>query len=115
MYGLVDLDQVIQPYDHRVDRDRDSTAWGRGIVDKLSRLTPIREVGFLAGGNYLKRIPFGPEWTGHDPCFGMRTGKRNGWYARVFASLGIAKPEFRGPRPGQATGRRYNIGIRRVS
>jgi hypothetical protein len=81
-YGLVELDQVISPYEQTLNtmRSKEVESWARGVAKQLEGKVDFRndEITFLAGERYRKFLL--PLFTNTSvPLQGLGIGKQLGW------------------------------------
>lgn len=90
-HGLVELDQVLSPYDRKLGSKKEKQAWGQKVAASLLfRFSRDEAFMILAGNDYALPLAaalrtfdgYGPNgWTGHrgsigTPLHGLTMGKR---------------------------------------
>lgn len=85
LYGLVEIEQMLKPYNQRLGRKKERELWAHQTVAALrGRHRPDEELLLLAGADYadpLKAKLDRVGWTGaiHEPLAGMQVGERLAW------------------------------------
>lgn len=91
LHGLVELDRVLAPYDHRLRRD-ERREWAKRVRDDLVARHPTHhsisrsKIVALAGANYTGPLAAALEdthlWLA-EPLHGMMIGERLSWLSRA--------------------------------
>jgi hypothetical protein len=101
-HGLVELDQVLEPYDQRLQSyvkdtpaGREALVWARGILEQLNLRRPAGSlygnITLFAGSAYRdpimavleEQLERYPRWSGYAPLQGCRgIGDMRGWLGR---------------------------------
>jgi len=99
-HGLVNLDDVLEPYDLQLTKLSlvEQRRWGMRVVSELARDNASREnMVALAGMPYIRALrlwlPYG--WYMNDPLQGMQIGQRLAWLSRANALLDDAEANRR--------------------
>lgn len=83
-YGLLDPDQVIEPYDKTLNgmKKKERAAWTMDVVEQLAAVTDKeKDLFFLhAGRNYRDIRFFLKNWS--IPLMGLGIGQQKAWYKK---------------------------------
>jgi hypothetical protein len=111
-HGLVDIDQVIEPYDTALPRftPMQRREWAAGVAERLLQVIGQRngaaEVCALAGRHYTDELALhlqrrSPATRFHRPMAGLGIGEQKAWLKRELLALPSTTP-CTAPRPPRA-------------
>jgi hypothetical protein len=92
-HGLLELDQIVEPYDVALGRGSAAHAWGRGVLDALNRAIGHwrRQVTVLAGGAYADALGLALLGKHFEPLSGMTFGRRLAFFANARRSRALVE------------------------
>jgi hypothetical protein len=117
LYGLLDTERFVEPYDRRLTTKADRNRWGSMVVNDLLRAEQGRydDVMILAGEDYAAPIRAAlreVNWSGEvlEPLRGKQIGERLAWLADELAAMPLQLPA---PGPESVARARWFVGDER--